>query len=64
MTPATLRKKGFSVYTLGGPVTQLIHKRPFTVNGKAARSVADRYEFILRGWYPKSLPHNIKLEEE
>lgn len=57
----TLRSKGFSIVQLAGPITHLVHKKPFTVNEKPARQVADRYEFNIRGWYDRTIPRTIEI---
>ena len=59
MNVAKMRSAGFSVVTVGGPVTLLSHARPFTVNGRPAMQVAGRYEFRCKGW-----PQNGRLARE
>jgi hypothetical protein len=62
MKVSTLRGKGFSIVQLAGPVTHIVHKQPFTVNGKPARQVSDRFEFDVRGWYRDEIPREIVLQ--
>jgi len=57
---STLRSRGFRLVKLGGPITQLSHDKPFTVNGKPARSTHGEYRFNMRGWYYGDIPRDIE----